>query len=131
MRDIHSSVHAFTLTGWVSLDGCKPLPYKNENMKAVVTGPLCRSAGDLIVFLESVVPTAAGLAAKVAETDIRTLKIWLAKYITRSQGSSKKAGRFKTNVLMDTGKFQTHIVFSARSLYSRMLLVKFIIIAVL
>lgn len=62
--------------GWVSLDACRPLPYRNKDRKIVVTGPLCRSAGDLVLFLERVAPRAAGLAAKVANTDIGTLKIW-------------------------------------------------------
>ncbi|XP_045133069.1 fatty-acid amide hydrolase 2-like isoform X2 [Portunus trituberculatus] len=64
-------------SGWVSLDGCRCLPYKNYlNRKITVTGPMCRSVGDLVVFLETVSPSAAGLAAKVANTDIGALKIW-------------------------------------------------------
>lgn len=64
-------------SGWVSLDATKSLPYKNwSNRKVTVAGPLCRSVGDLVVFLERVTPSAAGLAVKMADTDIGTLKIW-------------------------------------------------------
>ncbi|KAK8398344.1 hypothetical protein O3P69_003909 [Scylla paramamosain] len=64
-------------SGWVSLDGCRCLPYKNYiNRKITVAGPMCRSVGDLVVFLESMAPRAAGLAARVADTDIGALKIW-------------------------------------------------------
>ncbi|XP_063866172.1 fatty-acid amide hydrolase 2-A-like isoform X2 [Scylla paramamosain] len=63
-------------SGWVSLDGTRPFRYVNENRKISVAGPLCRSVGDLVVFLESVAPRAAGLAANVTNTDIGSLNIW-------------------------------------------------------
>lgn len=66
-------------SGWVPLDGCGIFPDTLKDRRALVAGPLCRSVGDLVMFLETVVGSRAeGLAAKVAATDIRNLKIWWA-----------------------------------------------------
>ncbi|KAG0724189.1 Fatty-acid amide hydrolase 2 [Chionoecetes opilio] len=66
--------------GWVSMEGNKPLPYinkdKSEDRRMAVVGPMCRCTADLVLFLARVAPRAAGLAARVAQTDIGSLKIW-------------------------------------------------------
>lgn len=62
-------------SGWVPLSDTRPFQ-RNDDAKICVTGPLGRSVGDLVMFLESVAPEAAGLAAKVANTDVGSIKIW-------------------------------------------------------
>lgn len=61
----------------MSLDGCGVFPEKMKGKKTSVAGPMARSVGDLVLFLETVVPKATNLAAKVAKTDLGALKIWL------------------------------------------------------
>lgn len=84
---VHLKTHTDTLTlaGWVPLDGCGIYPDSLKDRRALVAGPLCRSVGDLVMFLETVVGSRAeSLAAKVASTDIRNLKIWLATLIVNN-----------------------------------------------